>query len=177
MPALATGVALVSLARLSTEWPGETFGTGALAPAVVGALAAVAVVVSGRWWFEAPSSGWVEAAGWVVGVAAASRLLAAGIALAQPDDATTRHTAVVALSVLWGGAGLALVLAGLVSRHRARRMLGLALLAVTVLKVFLVDLAAAPTITRIVAFMATGLALVGGSFLYARFRDRLGDGP
>jgi uncharacterized membrane protein len=111
----------------------------------------------------------------VAGVAAASRLLASGIALTQPDDATTRHTAIVALSVLWGGVGLALVLAGLVARHRARRLLGLALLAVTVAKVFLVDLAAAPTVTRIVAFLATGLALMGGSFLYARFRDRLGD--
>ncbi len=77
--------------------------------------------------------------------------------------------------MLWGGAGLALVLAGLVSRHRARRLVGLTLLAVTVVKVFLVDLAAAPTVIRIVAFLATGLALIGGSFLYARFRDTLGD--
>ena len=140
-------------------------------------LLPAAIVTAGMVWFRAPSAGWIEAAGWVVAVTAASRLLASGIALGGPDDDATRHTAVVALSVLWGGAGLALVLAGLMSRQRARRMLGLSLLVVTVLKVFLVDLAAAPTITRIVAFLATGLALVGGSFLYARFRDRLGEAP
>ena len=175
VPGLAAAVAIVGVARLTAEWPGESFASGAVAPAALAAIAAVAVVVAGLAWFEATWSGWIETAGWVVGVAAASRLLASGIALTQPDDATTRHTAIVALSVLWGGAGLALVLAGLVGRHRARRLLGLALLAVTVAKVFLVDLAAAPTVTRIVAFLATGLALVGGSFLYARFRDRLGE--
>ncbi len=175
VPALAAAVAIAGLVRLGAEWPGESFGSGAAVPAALAALAAAALVLAGRVWLETPFSDWIEAAGWVVGVAAASRLLASGIALTQPEDAATRHTAVVALSVLWGGAGLALVLAGLVARHRARRLLGLALLAVTVAKVFLVDLAAAPTVTRIVAFLATGLALVGGSFLYARFRDRLGE--
>jgi uncharacterized membrane protein len=172
--AAATTVAAI-IGRMAAAWPGDDLFQSGVAPAAVGAVAAALVLSAALRCHPGRLSGWIESGGWIVAVAAASRLLATAIAIGADDPSIGRRSAIVALSVLWGGAGLALVLAGLTARRAARRFTGLALLAMTAVKVFLVDLAAAPTIIRIVAFLVTGLALVGGSYLYARFRDRLAE--
>ncbi|RME34644.1 MAG: DUF2339 domain-containing protein, partial [Gammaproteobacteria bacterium] len=65
-----------------------------------------------------------------------------------------------ALSVLWGALGLVTMVAGSRLASRALWQAGLGLYALTVAKLFLVDLAHSDTIERIVSFLAVGSLLV-----------------
>ena len=76
------------------------------------------------------------------------------------------------VSVLWSLFALGFVLAGILRAVRALRFLGLGLFAVTAGKVFLADLAHLAPVYRIVAFIALGVLLLAGSFVYLRFRVR-----
>ncbi len=76
------------------------------------------------------------------------------------------------VSVLWGIYALGLITAGIFRKVRALRWTGLVLFTVTVLKIFLIDLAKLDSFYRIVAFIILGFALLGGAFLYIRFRER-----
>jgi uncharacterized membrane protein len=72
------------------------------------------------------------------------------------------------LSALWAVyAGISLAL-GLAWSHVALRYAGLALLGVTIAKVFLIDLSEVQTIWRILSFLVLGLVLLGVSVLYQR---------
>jgi uncharacterized membrane protein len=70
------------------------------------------------------------------------------------------------ISVLWAMFGLAFIVSGIWKNLRALRYAGLALCAIVVGKVFLVDLAHMPTIYKIIALLALGLLLLFGSFAY-----------
>ncbi len=76
------------------------------------------------------------------------------------------------VSVLWSLFALAFVLAGTLRGVRPLRLVGLALFAVTAGKVFVSDLAHLEPVYRIVAFIALGLLLLTGSFVYLKFRTR-----
>ncbi len=73
-----------------------------------------------------------------------------------------------ALSVLWGALGLVTMLAGSRLHHRALWQTGLGLYALTVAKLFLVDLAHSDTIERIVSFLAVGSLLVATGYFAPR---------
>ncbi len=77
------------------------------------------------------------------------------------------------LTVAWGAEGLALLGAGFPLRDRALRLSGLTLLLVCILKLFFYDLSSLDTLPRIFSFIALGLILVGVSWLYTRFRERV----
>jgi hypothetical protein len=77
------------------------------------------------------------------------------------------------LSVYWSAYGVALVSLGFARRSVAARYAGLALLAITVGKVLLVDLSSVGRIWRVASFLASGLLLVGTSLLYSRLTPRL----
>ena len=77
------------------------------------------------------------------------------------------------LTVAWGAEGLALLAVGFPLRHRMVRLSGLTLLLVCILKLFLYDLNSLETLPRILSFMGLGLILVGVSWLYTRFRERI----
>ncbi len=77
------------------------------------------------------------------------------------------------LTVLGALYGLALVIAGVISRTRLNRLLGLGLLAVVVLKLYLADVWTMDRLSRILAFGALGLLLLATSFFYSRFRARI----
>ncbi len=124
-------------------------------------------------WTGRPPSGWLENAGWITLLAAASHRLGC---IVQAGEAG-REGGTVPLSVLWGLAGLALLGYGLISRTASRRHLGLLVLGVTVVKIFVRDLAAAGTVVKVLAFAVTGAALLLGSFLYVRFRSTLEPPP
>lgn len=79
----------------------------------------------------------------------------------------------VSLSILLAVYGLALVAAGVATRTRLNRVVGLALLAVVVVKLYAVDVWAMGRIYRIVAFSALGALLLSTSFLYSRFRTKI----
>jgi uncharacterized membrane protein len=78
-----------------------------------------------------------------------------------------------ALTIAWAAEALALLGAGFPLRDRVQRLSGLALFMICVLKLFLYDLRALETVNRILSFIVLGLILVGVSWMYTRFRDRI----
>ncbi len=77
------------------------------------------------------------------------------------------------LTVAWAAEALALLGAGFPLRDRVQRLSGLTLFLICVLKLFLYDLRELETIQRIFSFIVLGLILVGVSWMYTRFRDRI----
>jgi len=77
------------------------------------------------------------------------------------------------LTMSWAVEALALLGAGFPLRDRVQRLSGLTLFLVCVLKLFLYDLRALETVNRILSFIVLGLILVGVSWMYTRFRDRI----
>jgi uncharacterized membrane protein len=75
------------------------------------------------------------------------------------------HTAV---SALWGGVGLALLVAGLKRGSRSLRLGGLALFGASLAKLFLYDLANLSSVARALSFLAVGAVLLVGGFFYQR---------
>jgi uncharacterized membrane protein len=72
------------------------------------------------------------------------------------------------LSVLWALFAISFLVAGIGRSVRPLRYIGLALFAVVVAKVFLSDLRDLDAIYRVIAFVATGVALLLGSVAYIR---------
>ncbi|HJQ71292.1 MAG TPA: DUF2339 domain-containing protein [Blastocatellia bacterium] len=97
------------------------------------------------------------------------RATAAGEAAA--DD--SRLARQLSLSVIWTVYGGALLVLGIARRELMLRVMALVLLAVTIAKVFLVDMASLRTIYRIISFVVLGGVLLAVSFLYQRYRQRL----
>jgi uncharacterized membrane protein len=77
------------------------------------------------------------------------------------------------LTVAWGAQGVLLLAAGFPLRDRMLRLCGIALLLVCILKLFLYDLSYLDTLPRIFSFIVLGLLLVGVSWIYTRFRERI----
>jgi hypothetical protein len=77
------------------------------------------------------------------------------------------------LTVAWGVEGVALLIAGFPLNDRVQRLTGMFLFLVCILKLFLYDLRHLETLYRILSFIVLGLMLVGVSWIYTRFRDRI----
>lgn len=78
----------------------------------------------------------------------------------------------LSLSVVWAVYGAGLLLAGRVRRSRQLRLMSLALLGLTTLKVFLLDLSALDRAYRIVSFIVLGAILLAVSYLYQKSQQR-----
>jgi uncharacterized membrane protein len=76
------------------------------------------------------------------------------------------------LSVFWALVGVAVLVTGLQRDLHALRLAGLALLGVTVTKVFVFDLATLSSMYRVVSFIGLGLLLLAGAFVWQRLRPR-----
>jgi uncharacterized membrane protein len=77
------------------------------------------------------------------------------------------------LTVAWGVEGLGLLFAGFPLRERSMRFAGLFLLLVCVLKLFAWDLRNLEMPFRVLSFIVLGVILIGVSFFYSRFRERI----
>jgi hypothetical protein len=77
------------------------------------------------------------------------------------------------LTVAWSVEALALLGAGFPLRDRLQRLSGLVLFMMCVLKLFFYDLRQLETVSRILSFIVLGALLVGVSWIYTRFRDRI----
>jgi len=77
------------------------------------------------------------------------------------------------LSILWGVYALALVVLGIRKKQKHLRLAGIALFLVTLIKLFLYDLAGAGTITKTVSFISLGVLLLVVSFLYNKYKEVL----
>lgn len=77
------------------------------------------------------------------------------------------------LTVAWGVQGAALLASGFPLRDRVLRISGLTLLLSCILKLFLWDLRHLDTLPRIFSFIVLGLILLGVSWVYTRYRERV----
>ncbi len=93
---------------------------------------------------------------------------AACLAVAIPREFDTRW----ATSAVWLALGTALVVIGFRRKLTFVRWNALVLLGITVMKIFVFDLARLAQGYRIVALASLGIALLAVSFLYQRFRGR-----
>ncbi|HTE59110.1 MAG TPA: DUF2339 domain-containing protein [Solirubrobacteraceae bacterium] len=94
---------------------------------------------------------------------------ASGLPLAQLD---VRQQGQALLSALWALAGVAALIAGLVRDTRTLRLGALALLTLTVGKVFAFDLASLTSLYRVGSCIALGLLLLLGAYAWQRIRPR-----
>jgi uncharacterized membrane protein len=87
-------------------------------------------------------------------------------------DIGTRQQGQVLLSAMWAVVGVSALLVGLRRDVRGVRLGALALLMVTVGKVFLYDLATLTSVYRVASFVGLGLLLLAGAFAWQRMRPR-----
>jgi uncharacterized membrane protein len=78
-----------------------------------------------------------------------------------------------AISVLWALCSIGLMVVGFLRNHALLRQGAIGLFAATVLKVFFADMANVSTPFRIISFVVLGLMLIGASYLYYRYRERI----
>ena len=78
-----------------------------------------------------------------------------------------------ALSVYWALFSIGVMALGFRYNNSSIRRTAIALFGITILKVFLFDTARFSTPYRILSFFLVGLLLVGASYLYYRFKDRI----
>ncbi len=76
------------------------------------------------------------------------------------------------ISVLWALYASALMVIGLGWHHRPVRYLGLVIFVLLLAKIFLVDTQTLDVTYRIASFLATGLALIGVSYLYQYLKKK-----
>ena len=88
-----------------------------------------------------------------------------------PGDVTMAHH--MGLSILWTLYAFVAMGIGLQRQHGALRLGAIGLFALTVVKVFLVDLGRLDAGYRILSFVVLGGLLILASFLYTRYRERL----
>ena len=91
----------------------------------------------------------------------------------REEQFTASFAREVSISVTWAAYGMALIALGFNRRSAVLRYLALVLLAITVAKLFAVDLLPLDGIYRIIGFMVLGLVLLAASFLYHRSRRRM----
>jgi uncharacterized membrane protein YagU involved in acid resistance len=77
------------------------------------------------------------------------------------------------LSILWGIYALALVVLGIRKKEKHLRLAGIVLFSITLIKLFLYDLAGSGTITKTVSFISLGVLLLVVSFLYNKYKEVL----
>ncbi|MGA2092978.1 MAG: DUF2339 domain-containing protein, partial [Sedimentisphaerales bacterium] len=76
------------------------------------------------------------------------------------------------MSVCWAIYGLVLLAIGFGRKLKVLRYIGLCILGALLLKAFIVDMREVSTVYRILAFLATGVTLVGVSYLYQFLKNK-----
>ncbi len=77
------------------------------------------------------------------------------------------------LSIIWGIFALSLIVLGIRKKQKHLRLAGIVLFLVTLLKLFLYDLAGSGTITKTISFISLGVLLLVVSFLYNKYKEVL----
>jgi uncharacterized membrane protein len=77
------------------------------------------------------------------------------------------------LTVALGFEGAALLVAGFAARVRILRLSGLIVFLLCIAKLFVYDLRELDTISRILSFVVLGVMLLGASWVYTRFREKI----
>jgi uncharacterized membrane protein len=138
----------------------------------VAALAASAALLHGRELVEKSSLVGAGAAALLAVYAGSLVMLDLSQRLGGGDLHAQFQRGETMVSALWALVALALLAAGLTRGLREVRYAGLALLALSLAKLFLFDLAKLSSLTRAASFLAVGLALLAGGFLVQRLAER-----
>jgi uncharacterized membrane protein len=94
----------------------------------------------------------------------------------DPDQlANLKLAQQLSISVVWTIYGGAMLTIGIARRSKLLRVMALALLGLTIFKVFLFDLSSLEKLYRIISFIVLGLILLTVSFLYQRYRQRVAE--
>jgi len=75
------------------------------------------------------------------------------------------------VSILWGVFALSFIIAGIKRDISLMRLVGLGLFALVACKIFFIDLARLEQLYRILAFIVLGMFVLGGAFVYMRYRQ------
>ena len=149
----------------------------AATPSFLSALAAIVAVATAAWCWRRTSarrsSASTQRAAWTAGLFATAVVPLGAILLASAlPTGTGRGLGAFVLAVWVVGVGVAEIAVGFVRRIPALRWGGLLAFVFLVLRLFLVDLANAPTLVRVALLFVTGIALVGVGIVYARVGQR-----
>lgn len=87
----------------------------------------------------------------------------------QREAKSVRNQMNASLSVVWALYAIIMIIVGMVKKSAGIRWGALALFAVVILKVFLIDLAGLETLYRIISFIALGVILLVAGFLYYQY--------
>ena len=79
------------------------------------------------------------------------------------------------LSILWSVYSLLLVGLGIFQKKKHLRIFALVLFGITLAKLFLYDISNLSTISKTIVLIILGLLLLIISFLYNKFKDKIGD--
>ena len=77
------------------------------------------------------------------------------------------------ISVIWSIEGTLILLAGFAFKKRILRLIGMVILLLTILRLFIIDLSFLETVYRIVSFIVLGVVLMGVSFIYTKYKDKI----
>ena len=171
-------LALAGAIAIGTLAPPDALVAGLERPldAVLGLGAAVAAAIALAWLApperRAPLAGAAAAGALYLASAELVTLFQPGLEGLALGELGARQQGQALLSALWALCGFAVLVAGLAGDRPALRRGGLALLGVTVAKVFLYDLSSLTSIYRVASFIVLGLLLLGGAFAWQRVRPR-----
>lgn len=142
---------------------------------ITSAIVLVAVFQSARLWAKSKSIDFFEgkdAAVWW-GVAAVTLFLIMNVEVSAFFHDYAPQARFAAISVLWTLFSIVLMIFGFVKSQLSLRICAIGLFAITMMKVFLVDMARVSTPYRVISFMVLGLMLIGASYLYYRFKKQI----
>lgn len=150
------------------------------ATAALGALAVV-LVITGVWYRAYRPAQWLIAAAGAVAVYLLSvaivdefqRHVTSGITYVALTN--LQKQAQVTLSIFWATLGGAAFVTGLIRRHAAVRIGGLALLGIATIKVFFFDLASLDATYKVPSLIGLGILLLASSYIYQRLKPRDAD--
>jgi len=146
---------------------------------------AAAAMFLGAWWLKEPNHkvaginarGLLWTAGgvllfWLLNIEIADYFTPTGSEFTVLEFENVNLARDMTYSIAWGVFALALILLGFVLNTRGARYAGIGLMAITLLKVFLHDLASLESIYRIAALIGVAVIALAASFLYQRFFDK-----
>ncbi len=176
--AAAGFLVLAAAHALAYEAPPASLVTGLEDP-VAGTLALAAVAGATLLLAARLTPGWAEQRTTLCGLAALTLLYLGSVAVVTPFESSTAFDSTLlsahqqgqmVLSVFWALVGVGTVVVGLRRDWDLVRLAGLAVLGLSVTKVFLFDLATLTSLYRVVSFIALGLLLLVGAFIWQRLR-------
>lgn len=145
--------------------------------AVLTALAAVGATYAIAWLYHRFGSALAASYTVIVTACVLANILTVGTATWEIGNAFARSgaggsSASTAVSIFWGLYAILLIVVGFARSLKPARLMGLALIALTACRIFLL-LWELGTVYRVISLMAFGLLALLASFGYAKYKDKL----